>query len=82
MLIVAPASGVNLDHLFAHAERIRPLMLVFVELLEIDECVSIARIEAQDLLESFERSIDEAAMPEVQSEAPFTAQTGDLRGPR
>src|SRR5262245_7378951 len=44
-------------------------MLILVELLEIDECVSIARIEAQDLLESFERPIDEAAVPKVQSEA-------------
>ena len=54
-------------------------MLILVQLLEIDERVSIARIEAQDLLESFEGPIDEASVPEVQSEAQKNIRVFELR---
>jgi hypothetical protein len=45
------------------------LLLILVQLLQVDECVPVPRIEDDHLLEGFERTIDEAAVPEVESEA-------------
>ena len=44
-------------------------MLLFVQLLEVDERVLVLRIEPQHLVERFERAIDEPAALVVEAEA-------------
>src|SRR4030095_7913480 len=43
-------------------------MLVFVELLQVDEGVAVPSIEAHHLLKGLERTIDEAAVAVVETE--------------
>ena len=44
-------------------------MLVFVQLLDVHERVLVVRIDPEDLVERFERAIDESAALEVEAEA-------------
>ena len=44
-------------------------MLIFVELLQVDERVPVLRIEPDDLLKRLERPVDEAAVLVVQAQA-------------
>ena len=44
-------------------------MLLFVQLLQVEQRVLILRVEAQHLVERFERAIDEAAALEIEAEA-------------
>ncbi len=69
LLVVRTPSGVDLGNLLANAQRVRPLMLVFVQLLQVDEGIPVARVELQDFLERLERAIDEPAVPEVETQA-------------
>ena len=46
-----------------------PLVLLFVELLQIRKRVSVRWIEVQDFLECLERAIDETPASEIQPEA-------------
>ncbi len=50
-------------------ERIGPLMLFLLHLLEVDERVAVARVESKHLVERVERAIDEAAALVVEPEA-------------
>ena len=44
-------------------------MLIFVKLLDVQQRVLVVRIEPDDLVERFERAIDESAALEVEAEA-------------
>ena len=66
-LILLVAARVDRRDLLAYARGLCPLMLVFVQLLQVDEGVAVQSIELDDFLKGLERTIDEAAMPEVQS---------------
>ena len=52
-----------------HIVGLLPLMLVFVQLLDVEQRVLVVRIELDDLVERFERAIDESAALEVEPEA-------------
>ena len=49
--------------------RLLPLVLIFVELLDVQQRVLVVRIDPDDLVERFERAIDEPAALEVEAEA-------------
>ena len=49
--------------------RIRPLVLLLVQLLQVEQRVLVRRIHADHFVERFERAIDEAAALEVEAEA-------------
>ena len=53
--------------LLAHVRGLRPLLLVLVQLLQVDERVAVLRIELHDLLERLERAVDEPAVAEVEA---------------
>ena len=59
----------QVHQLLADPVRLVPLMLLFVQLLQIEQRVLVLRIEPQHLVERFERAIDEAAALEVEAEA-------------
>ena len=59
-----------------------PLVLLFVQLLEVGEGVPVRRVEPQDLLEGLVRAIDEAAAPEVETEAEEHVRVLETREPR
>ena len=69
LLVLRPASRVDPGHLLPDTQRLAPLMLVFVQLLQVDQRVAVLRVEHQDFLEGLERPIHEAAMPEVEPQA-------------
>src|SRR5687768_1807528 len=69
LLILGPAMTVDPGNLGAHALGVRPLLLILVQLLQVDERVAVFGIELHDFLKRFERAIDESAMPEIQAEA-------------
>ena len=53
----------------ANVVGLLPLMLVFVQLLDVHERVVVVRIQLQHFVERFERPVDEAAALEVQAKA-------------
>jgi hypothetical protein len=55
--------------LLANPVRIRPLMLLLVQLLQVEQRVLVRRIHADHFIERFEGPIDEAAALEVEAEA-------------
>ena len=59
----------SVDELLPNLVGLVPLMLLFVQLLQVEQRVLILRIEPQHLVERFERAIDEAAALEVEAEA-------------
>ena len=65
-LRVGPAQR---DELLANAVRVRPLVLLLVQLLQVEQRVLVRRIHADHFVERFERAIDEAAALEVEAEA-------------
>ena len=69
LLIVRVGAGVNPGDLLAHTECVRPLVLVLVELLQVDERVPVFRVEPDHLLERLERAVHEPAVPEIEPEA-------------
>ncbi len=68
LVLFAPA-GVDAGDLLPHAGGFAPLLLVFVELLQVDERVAVQPIETNHFLERLEGAIDEAAVTEVEPEA-------------
>ena len=60
---------VDRGDLLAHGRRVRPLLLIFVELLQVHERVAILRIQPHDFLKGLERPVDEAAMLVVETQA-------------
>jgi hypothetical protein len=62
-----PAS--QLRDVAAHAQRVGPLILLFVQLLQIHHRVAILRVEPHDFLERLERAVDEPSVAEVEREA-------------
>ena len=69
LLVVGTMPAVDLRNLLADLQRVRPLMLLFVQLLEVDQRVPVSRIEPHDFLEGFEGAIHEAAVLEVERQA-------------
>ena len=59
----------SVDELLADATALVPLMLLFVQLLQVEQRVLVLRIEPQHLVERLERAIDEPAALEVEAEA-------------
>ena len=57
------------DQLLANAMRVGPLMLFFVQLLQVEQRVLVRRIHPDHFVERLERAIDEAAALEVEAEA-------------
>ena len=53
----------------SRTRRLGPLLLVFVELLQVHEGIAVPRIEPDDFLERLERAVDEAAVLVVEAEA-------------
>ena len=69
LLIVGAMAAVDLRDLLADLQRVGPLMLLLVQLLQVHERVPVLRIEPHDLLERFERAVHEPAVPEVERQA-------------
>ena len=44
-------------------------MLVFVQLLKVDQGMAVARVKLQDFLERLERAVHESSVPEIQTQA-------------
>ena len=61
--------GRRARQLLAHRVGFGPLVLFFVQLLEVRQRVPVLRIEPQHFRERLERAIDEAAAPVVEAEA-------------
>ena len=59
----------QVDQLLPDAVRVVPLMLLFVQLLQVEQGVLVLRIEPQHFVERFERAIDEPAALEVEAQA-------------
>ena len=59
-----------------------PLMLIFVQLLDVQQRVLVVGIEPDDLVERFERAIDEPAALEVEAEAQQDVRLFEARQPR
>ena len=59
-----------------------PLMLIFVELLDVQQRVLVVRIEAEHLVERFEGAIDKTAALEVETEAQKDVRLFEPRQPR
>lgn len=68
LLILGSPAAVDPCDLLAHLQRVRPLPLFLVQLLQVDERVAVQWIEPHHLLERLERAIDEPAMAEVERE--------------
>jgi hypothetical protein len=58
----------QIDELSPNLVRLVPLMLLFVQLLQVEQGILIAGIEPAYLVEGFERAIDEAAAFEIESQ--------------
>ena len=69
LLVFGAASAVKSRDFAAHPQRLGPLILLFVELLQVDQRVAILRIEPYHFLKGFQRTIDEPAMPEIERQA-------------
>ena len=59
----------ELGQALARVVGLGPLVLFFVQLLQVDERVLVLRIEPQHFVERLERAIDEAAALVVEAEA-------------
>ena len=69
LLVVLAPSSVDLRDLLADTQRLGPLMLFFVELLQVDEGIAVARVQVQDFLERLERAIHKSSVPEIETQA-------------
>jgi hypothetical protein len=68
LVILGPSVRVDAGDLFPDAGGLGPLVLVFVQLLQVDERVPVQLIEPNHFLKRLESTIDEPAVTEVQSE--------------
>ena len=68
-LVLGPAASVDRGKALPHAQRVGPLVLLLVQLLEVDEGVPVFRVELQDFLKRFNRAIDEARVTEIEAKA-------------
>ena len=68
VVLLVPAV-IDFRNLLANARGLGPLLLIFVQLLQVDERVPVQPVETNHLLKRLEGAIDEAAVTEVQAEA-------------
>ena len=69
LLVLGAPLTVDARDLRPNAFRVRPLLLIFVQLLQVDQRVTIRRIELHHLLEGLERAIDKPAMAKIEAQA-------------
>ena len=69
LLIFGMASAVHARDFAADPQRVGPLLLLFVQLLQVHQRVSIFRIESHYFLEGFERAVDKPSVAEIQRQA-------------
>ena len=69
VLELARRRPVNPRDLFAYVQRLLPLMLILVQLLQVHERVAVPGVEVHDFLERLQRAVDEPAVPVIEPQA-------------
>src|SRR6185503_8583299 len=67
--VLGAPGAAELRNLAAHAQRVGPLPLLLVQLLQVHERVAVSGIQPHDFLERLEGTVDEAAVAEIERQA-------------
>ena len=69
LLVVGAATRVDVRDSLADLQRVDPLVLILVELLQVDEGIAVQWIELQYSLERLECPVHESSVPKIKAQA-------------